>query len=71
MHEKLGYQQADLDLDLQVDVLWTLSVLQQASPSELQAVLCHESPTQFVGDGSAKGQSIFQKLLHLNATARL
>lgn len=71
MHEKLGYQQADLDLDLQVDVLWALCVLQQASPSELQAVLYPKLPTQFQGDGSPKGQSTFQKLFHLNATAWL
>ncbi|ELK25178.1 PREDICTED: protein TBRG4 [Myotis davidii] len=71
VHEKLGSQLADLDPALQVDVLWALCVLQQARASELQAVLRPELHTQFLGDRSPRGQSTFQKLLHINATARL
>nr|KAF6320207.1 transforming growth factor beta regulator 4 [Myotis myotis] len=71
VHEKLGSQLADLDPALQVDVLWALCVLQQARASELQAVLRPELHTQFLGDRSPRGQSTLQKLLHINATARL
>ncbi|XP_070280973.1 FAST kinase domain-containing protein 4 [Myotis yumanensis] len=71
VHEKLGSQLPDLDPALQVDVLWALCVLQQARASELQAVLRPELHTQFLGDRSPRGQSTFQKLLHINATARL
>ncbi|KAM5302382.1 FAST kinase domain-containing protein 4 isoform 1-T2 [Glossophaga mutica] len=71
VHEKLGCQLAGLDPALQVDVLWALCVLQQAQGAELQAVLRPEFHAQLLGDGSPKGQSTFQKLLHINATARL
>nr|KAF6267082.1 transforming growth factor beta regulator 4 [Pipistrellus kuhlii] len=71
VHEKLGSQLADLEPALQVDVLWALCVLQQARASELQAVLRPELHAQFLGDRSPRGQSTLQKLLHINATARL
>lgn len=71
VHEKLGSQLASLDPALQVDVLWSLCVLQQARESQLQAVLRPELHAQFLGDRSPRGQSILQKLLHINATARL
>lgn len=71
VHEKLRCQLAGLDPALQVDVLWALCVLQQAREAELRAVLRPEFHTQFLGDESPKGQSTFQKLLHINATAQL
>ncbi|KAM7120743.1 FAST kinase domain-containing protein 4 isoform 1-T2 [Molossus nigricans] len=71
VHEKLGGQLAGLDPALQVDVLWALCVLQQARDAELRAVLRPEFHTQFLDDRSPKGQSTFQKLLHVNATAQL
>ncbi|KAF6086977.1 transforming growth factor beta regulator 4 [Phyllostomus discolor] len=71
VHEKLGCQLASLDPALQVDVLWALCVLGQAQEAELQVVLRPEFHTQLLGDGSPKGQSTFQKLLHINATAQL
>ncbi|XP_039703036.1 FAST kinase domain-containing protein 4 [Pteropus medius] len=71
VHEKLEPELARLDPGLQVDVLWALCVLQQAREAELQAVLRPEFHCQFLGSGSPKDQSTFQKLLHINSTARL
>uniref|UniRef100_A0A8D0UHC8 FAST kinase domain-containing protein 4 n=2 Tax=Sus scrofa TaxID=9823 RepID=A0A8D0UHC8_PIG len=71
VHEKLGSQLAGLEPALQVDVVWSLCVLQQAREAELQAVLRPELHGQFLGDKSPKDQSTFQKLLHINATAQL
>ncbi|XP_066210032.1 FAST kinase domain-containing protein 4 [Saccopteryx leptura] len=71
VHEKLGAQLAGLDPSLQVDVLWALCVLQQARGAQLQAVLHPSFHTQFLGARSPKGQSTFQKLVHVNATAQL
>uniref|UniRef100_A0A8C3VV40 FAST kinase domain-containing protein 4 n=1 Tax=Catagonus wagneri TaxID=51154 RepID=A0A8C3VV40_9CETA len=71
VHEKLGSQLADLEPALQVDVVWSLCVLQQAREAELRAVLRPELHAQFLGDKSPKDQSTFQKLLHVNATAQL
>ncbi|XP_016003371.2 FAST kinase domain-containing protein 4 isoform X1 [Rousettus aegyptiacus] len=71
VHEKLGPGLASLDPGLQVDVLWALCVLQQAREAQLQAVLRPEFHRQFLGSGSPKDQSTFQKLLHINSTARL
>ncbi|XP_004620620.1 FAST kinase domain-containing protein 4 [Sorex araneus] len=71
VHEKLGPELAELDAALQVDVVWALCVLQQVRATELQQVLRPELHGQFLGARSPKDQSIFQKLLHINATARL
>ncbi|XP_024418890.2 FAST kinase domain-containing protein 4 [Desmodus rotundus] len=71
VHEKLEGQLASLGPALQVDVLWALCVLGQAQEAELRAVLCPQFHTQLLGDQSPKGQSTFQKLLHVNATAQL
>ncbi|KAF0879844.1 FAST kinase domain-containing protein 4 [Crocuta crocuta] len=71
IHEKLGSELRSLNPTLQVDVVWSLCVLQQVQGEELQAVLHPELHTQFLGGGSPKDQSTFQKLLHINATAQL
>uniref|UniRef100_A0A4W2CTG8 FAST kinase domain-containing protein 4 n=1 Tax=Bos indicus x Bos taurus TaxID=30522 RepID=A0A4W2CTG8_BOBOX len=71
VHEKLGSELVGLEPALQVDVVWALCVLQQVREAELQAVLCPEFHTQFLGGKSPKDQSTFQKLLHINATAQL
>nr|XP_014683833.2 FAST kinase domain-containing protein 4 isoform X2 [Equus asinus]XP_044627297.1 FAST kinase domain-containing protein 4 isoform X2 [Equus asinus] len=71
VREKLGSELAGLDPALQVDVVWALCVLQQVREAELRAVLRPEFHTQFLGGESPKDQSIFQKLLHINATAQL
>ncbi|KAK2498531.1 hypothetical protein MC885_019474 [Smutsia gigantea] len=71
VHEKLGPELEGLDLTLQVDVVWALCVLQQVRDEELHAVLCPEFQAQFLGSGSPKDQSTFQKLVHISATAQL
>ncbi|XP_048951088.1 FAST kinase domain-containing protein 4 isoform X2 [Canis lupus dingo] len=71
VREKLGSMLSGLPPALQVDVVWALCVLQQVQEAELRAVLCPELHTQFLGGGSPKHQSTFQKLLHINATAQL
>nr|XP_017514860.1 FAST kinase domain-containing protein 4 isoform X2 [Manis javanica] len=71
VHEKLGVELEGLDLALQVDVVWALCVLQQVRDVELHAVLRPEFQAQFLGSGSPKDQSTFQKLVHISATAQL
>ncbi|XP_078198499.1 FAST kinase domain-containing protein 4 isoform X11 [Callithrix jacchus] len=71
VHEKLGSELAGLEPALQVDLVWALCVLQQAQEAELQTVLHPKFHTQFLGGKSQKDQNIFQKLLHINATALL
>uniref|UniRef100_A0A2K5P914 FAST kinase domain-containing protein 4 n=1 Tax=Cebus imitator TaxID=2715852 RepID=A0A2K5P914_CEBIM len=71
VHEKLGSELAGLEPALQVDLVWALCVLQQAQEAELQTVLHPKFHTQFLGGESQKDQNIFQKLLHINATALL
>ncbi|KAI5235647.1 Fast Kinase Domain-Containing Protein 4 [Manis pentadactyla] len=71
VHEKLGAELEGLDLALQVDVVWALCVLQQVRDVELHAVLRPEFQAQFLGSGSPKDQSTFQKLVHISATAQL
>ncbi|XP_037693199.1 FAST kinase domain-containing protein 4 [Choloepus didactylus] len=71
VHRKLASELAGLPPALQLDVVWSLCVLQQVQEAELQAVLCPEFHTQFVGGKSPKDQDALQKLLHINATAHL
>uniref|UniRef100_A0A673SYV3 FAST kinase domain-containing protein 4 n=1 Tax=Suricata suricatta TaxID=37032 RepID=A0A673SYV3_SURSU len=71
VHEKLGSELRSLHPALQVDVVWALCVLQQVQEAELRTVLHPELHTRFLGSGSPKDQSTFQKLLHINATAQL
>lgn len=71
VHKELEVGLADLSPALQVDVVWSLCILQQVREAELQAVLCPELHGQFLDNKSPQDQSTFQKLLHINATAWL
>ncbi|XP_040820804.1 FAST kinase domain-containing protein 4 isoform X1 [Ochotona curzoniae] len=71
VHEKLGPALVSLEPALQVDLVWALCVLQQAQEAQLRAVLDPGFHTPLLETTSPKGQSTFQKLLHINATARL
>lgn len=71
VHKKLEAELVNLSPALQVDVVWSLCVLQQAREAELQAVLCPEFHSQFLGEQSTKDQNTFQKLVHINTTAQL
>lgn len=71
VHEKLDPELTGLPPALKVDVVWALCALQQVREAELQAVLRPELHTPFLEGKSPKDQSIFQKLLHINASAQL
>lgn len=71
VHERLGPALASLEPALQVDLVWALCVLQQVREAQLQAVLHPGFHTPLLEARSPKDQSAFQKLLHVNATARL
>ncbi|XP_004451365.2 FAST kinase domain-containing protein 4 [Dasypus novemcinctus] len=71
VHRKLAAGLAGLPPALQVDVVWSLCVLQQVQGAQLQAVLCPKFHTQLLGGESRREQGTFQKLLHINATACL
>ncbi|XP_007956823.2 FAST kinase domain-containing protein 4 [Orycteropus afer afer] len=71
VHKKLASELEGLSPALQVDLVWSLCVLQQVQEAELRAVLCSKFHTQFLGEESPKDQRVFQKLLHINATAQL
>ncbi|NWW37574.1 FAKD4 protein, partial [Panurus biarmicus] len=71
VHERLQGQEQQLDMHLLTDVVWSLCVLQQPQPSHLCQVLAPEFHTRLRGDTSPRAQSLWLKLLHINATARL
>ncbi|NXU15353.1 FAKD4 protein, partial [Pardalotus punctatus] len=71
IHEQLQGQERQLDTHLLTDVVWSLCVLQQARPPHLHQVLSPDFHAHLRGDPSPRAQSSWQKLLHINATARL
>ncbi|XP_053121195.1 FAST kinase domain-containing protein 4 [Hemicordylus capensis] len=68
---RLDDQLDTLDRHLQLDLVWSLCVLQQAKAAHLRKVLAPEFHTCFFADRSAKGQNYLLKLIHINTTARL
>ncbi|NXF14036.1 FAKD4 protein, partial [Smithornis capensis] len=68
-HERLQGQ--ELDAHVLTDVVWALCVLEQARPPYLRQVLSPEFHTRLRGDTSPRAQSLWLKLIHINATARL
>uniref|UniRef100_F6YQS9 FAST kinase domain-containing protein 4 n=1 Tax=Monodelphis domestica TaxID=13616 RepID=F6YQS9_MONDO len=71
VHKKLEPELANLSPILQVDVVWSLCVLQQVQEAQLQGVLCQEFHKQFLDSKFPQNQNICQKLVHINATAQL
>ncbi|XP_027526724.1 FAST kinase domain-containing protein 4-like, partial [Neopelma chrysocephalum] len=71
LHEQLQGQVQQLDPHVLTDVVWSLCVLQQARPPYLRQVLAPDFHTRLQGDTSPRAQSSWQKLVHINATARL
>ncbi|NXS31769.1 FAKD4 protein, partial [Pomatostomus ruficeps] len=71
LQERLQGQEQQLDVPLLTDVVWSLCVLQQARPPQLRQVLSPKFHARLRGDTSPRAQSLWQKLLHINATARL
>ncbi|XP_074139647.1 FAST kinase domain-containing protein 4 [Sminthopsis crassicaudata] len=71
VHKKLESELNKLSPGLQVDVVWSLCVLQQVQKKQLQEVLCQDIHSQFLGSKVSQNQNICQKLIHINATAQL
>ncbi|XP_051662104.1 FAST kinase domain-containing protein 4 isoform X1 [Manacus candei] len=71
LHEQLQGQVQQLDPHVLTDVVWSLCVLQQARPPYLRQVLSPDFHTRLRGDPSPRAHSSWQKLVHINATARL
>ncbi|XP_059728523.1 FAST kinase domain-containing protein 4 isoform X3 [Haemorhous mexicanus] len=71
IHERLQGQEQQLDVHLLTDVVWSLCVLQQPQHPHLRQVLSPEFQARLRGDSSLRAQSLWLKLLHINATARL
>ncbi|XP_064505685.1 FAST kinase domain-containing protein 4 isoform X2 [Pseudopipra pipra] len=71
LHEQLQGQVQQLDPHVLTDVVWSLCVLQQARPPYLRQVLAPDFHTCLRGDPSPRAHSSWQKLVHINATARL
>uniref|UniRef100_H3AIA0 FAST kinase domain-containing protein 4 n=1 Tax=Latimeria chalumnae TaxID=7897 RepID=H3AIA0_LATCH len=72
VHEKLKQGMDILNPFLQVDVVWSLCILQQANPSYLQGVLDPQFHSKITGgEHSSKVQNYILKLIHINSTARL
>ncbi|NWI51643.1 FAKD4 protein, partial [Calyptomena viridis] len=71
IHERLQGQLQELDAHVLTDVVWSLCVLEQARPPYLSQVLSPDFHTRLRGDTSPRTQSLWLKLIHINATARL
>ncbi|NXI38267.1 FAKD4 protein, partial [Galbula dea] len=71
VHEELQGQLESLEPHLLTDLVWSLCVLQQAKAPYLQRVLSPGFCAQIQGDQSLKAQSLWLKLIHINAAARL
>ncbi|XP_009470734.1 PREDICTED: protein TBRG4 [Nipponia nippon] len=71
VHEELQSQLDGLEPHLLTDLVWSLCVLQQAKAPYLQRVLAPDFHTRIRGDQSLKAQNLRQKLIHINAAAKL
>ncbi|KAM6101625.1 LOW QUALITY PROTEIN: FAST kinase domain-containing protein 4 [Theristicus caerulescens] len=71
VHEKLQSQLDSLEPHLLTDLVWSLCVLQQAKAPYLQRVLAPDFHARIRGDQSLKAQNLRQKLIHINAAAKL
>ncbi|KAM4688872.1 FAST kinase domain-containing protein 4 isoform 1-T4 [Discoglossus pictus] len=71
VHKRLQSEMTTLDPYMLVDIIWSLCVLQQASPLYLQMVLEPEFSRKILDDKSPKSYNYLMKLLHINSTAQL
>ncbi|XP_038611889.1 FAST kinase domain-containing protein 4 [Tachyglossus aculeatus] len=71
VHERLNPVLAELGPSLQVDLVWSLCVLQRVRGDQLAGVLAPRFHAQFLDGKSPQDQSTWQKLMHINATAQL
>ncbi|KAM9096466.1 FAST kinase domain-containing protein 4 [Sarcophilus harrisii] len=71
VHKKLESELDKLSPGLQVDVVWSLCILQQVQKKQLQEVLCQDFHNQFLDSKFSQNQNACQKLIHINATAQL
>ncbi|XP_051840664.1 FAST kinase domain-containing protein 4 [Antechinus flavipes] len=71
VHRKLESELDKLSPGLQVDVVWSLCILQQVQKKQLQEVLCQDFHSQFLDGKFSQNQNTCQKLIHINATAQL
>ncbi|XP_027692963.1 FAST kinase domain-containing protein 4 [Vombatus ursinus] len=71
VHKKLEPELAKWNPTLHVDVVWSLCILQQVQKAQLQEVLHQDFHSQFLDGKFPQNQNTCQKLIHINATARL
>ncbi|XP_074054324.1 FAST kinase domain-containing protein 4 [Macrotis lagotis] len=71
VHRKLEPELSKLNPSVQVDVVWSLCILQQVQKAQLQQVLCQDFHSQFLGGKFPQNQNTCQKLIHINASALL
>lgn len=70
VHKKLPAEMDALEPHFQVDMVWSLCVLQQAKDLYLQRVLQPDIYMQILGDQSAKTRNYRLKLVCINSSAR-
>ncbi|KAJ1098905.1 hypothetical protein NDU88_004012 [Pleurodeles waltl] len=70
VHERLPAEMDALDPQFQVDLVWSLCVLQQAKDLYLQRVLRPDFYMQILGDQSAKTRNYRLKVVCINSSAR-
>ncbi|NXX85546.1 FAKD4 protein, partial [Urocolius indicus] len=71
VHEELQGQLARLEPPLLTELVWSLCVLQQAKAPYLHQVLAPDFHAGIRDDQSLKAQSLWLKLIHINAAAQL
>uniref|UniRef100_A0A8C8SVJ4 FAST kinase domain-containing protein 4 n=1 Tax=Pelusios castaneus TaxID=367368 RepID=A0A8C8SVJ4_9SAUR len=72
VHEKIGDHLGTIDPHMQLDVVWSLCVLQQVKTPYLVKMLSPQFCNQFLADNqSTKGRGYLLRLWHINATAML
>lgn len=70
VHKRLLSEMDSLDPQFQVDLVWSLCVLQQGKDLYLQRMLRPEFYMQILGDQSAKARNYRLKLVCINSSAR-